>query len=919
MKRPFLLFILLCSIFTYPQTGICLDIVKNSKPDAVIVTQKENLEAAKVLQSYIKKISGADLEIINSDADAATKTKIYIGAGPWLKSNHIKTDLSYGNTSLIVKNNNLFIDACGVSPVKAVYYLLEKYLGVKWLWPGKYGEVVSRKKDIVLDDKLCDIYKNPFTIYHGYLRAFSLETKAAKTKLMKDYYGSQQKAWATWQDRLQLGNDNSNRYSAPHAFRKYYKRYIKTNPEYFALTKRSPKRGDIKAAGLKDHQVKLCLSNEELSRQIIKNWLKTNSRMLNLSPNDCDIGWCICSKCKALDSQTPYKRVSYIDPTENISDRHYWFLNKMAKEAKKHRKDAMVKCLAYESYIFAPEKPLEDNIILAYCPIWKYPMRKDIHQQFLKRWDDWKKLKPKMYVRGNALDYSVPYVPYNFARDLGNDLKHFWDSGILMGIQMELVNTFHLQNINNYVVVQLMRDPTQNVDAILEEYYDGFGAAREPMKKFFEYFEQITREVDFRPGVFDANPRFAVKNFNKEVMAKGLPFITEALKCSKGKPEHERVLYMAEAYDNAIRVIDVMESGLKAAKGSGIEEHRKKYLLLVNHFEKLQKESKYKYRQFNGFTGAKDFFNTKILAKIGNNYKVVQSLPCTWDFEPDLQETGLKEKWYENKKKFSRKISILSPWEKQQWGQEYKAAHNGKDYDGYAWYKTEFKTPKDYEKSNNYILLFQGVDEKCIVWVNGKKAGEHEGWKDVFEIDVNKYLKAAGEKNIVIVRVEDKIGAGGIYKPVFFCIKKEPGLDFAEAYRNLTPENELQREGSYLKGLGIAIGSPSASASWKMKLPKTETQAKEYQITVEGYANFDSRTARLYYKYHAEDKWTELTPPLVVPRDSWGKWNIRRIFVVPAAGSGNFIFFKISGTPTSKKIFYLKRVSIKSLKKEDVL
>jgi beta-galactosidase/beta-glucuronidase len=53
--------------------------------------------------------------------------------------------------------------------------------------------------------------------------------------------------------------------------------------------------------------------------------------------------------------------------------------------------------------------------------------------------------------------------------------------------------------------------------------------------------------------------------------------------------------------------------------------------------------------------------------------------------------------------------------------------------------------------TNKTVLLhFGGVDWRCDVFVNGKKAGSHEGGYDPFAFDVTKFLKKSGEQELVV-------------------------------------------------------------------------------------------------------------------------------------------------------------------------
>jgi hypothetical protein len=69
------------------------------------------------------------------------------------------------------------------------------------------------------------------------------------------------------------------------------------------------------------------------------------------------------------------------------------------------------------------------------------------------------------------------------------------------------------------------------------------------------------------------------------------------------------------------------------------------------------------------------------------------------------------------------------------------------------------------------------VDESCWVYVNGKLAGTHlfakkDDWKTPFLIRIDPFVDWSKPDQLVNVRVEDKAGAGGIWKPVAVVAKQ---------------------------------------------------------------------------------------------------------------------------------------------------
>lgn len=74
------------------------------------------------------------------------------------------------------------------------------------------------------------------------------------------------------------------------------------------------------------------------------------------------------------------------------------------------------------------------------------------------------------------------------------------------------------------------------------------------------------------------------------------------------------------------------------------------------------------------------------------------------------------------------------------------------------WYKTTVNLPK-LSGTNQLILHFGAVDWQCDVYVNGKKAGRHEGGYDPFSFNITSYLKK-GKSQDIALRVWDPTDEG---------------------------------------------------------------------------------------------------------------------------------------------------------------
>ena len=124
-----------------------------------------------------------------------------------------------------------------------------------------------------------------------------------------------------------------------------------------------------------------------------------------------------------------------------------------------------------------------------------------------------------------------------------------------------------------------------------------------------------------------------------------------------------------------------------------------------------------------------------------------------WEKNYYLKGEGIEQKWYLPETDIShwKTMEIPNWWEDK--GLE--------DFDGAVWFRTTFDLPKDFNGQTFSLALHQ-IDDYDIVWVNGQKVGEgygNQNWRN-YQVAAN-ILKPEG--NVVVVRVFDVGGKGGIY------------------------------------------------------------------------------------------------------------------------------------------------------------
>lgn len=123
-----------------------------------------------------------------------------------------------------------------------------------------------------------------------------------------------------------------------------------------------------------------------------------------------------------------------------------------------------------------------------------------------------------------------------------------------------------------------------------------------------------------------------------------------------------------------------------------------------------------------------------------------KNLNGIWDFEFDDPDRGVDENWAAGTQPFSRSIVVPFCFE--------SPASTIADPGDHpvVWYRRQFEIPEDWAE-RRILLHFGAVDYRATVWVNGSRAGEHEGGHTPFRFDITTLLKEG--ENTVTVRVED--------------------------------------------------------------------------------------------------------------------------------------------------------------------
>lgn len=470
--RIILLFTLAAAI----NSGNAAQIVLAAKgqPHATIVVPKEAPEqltqAAADLQHYVKAISGVTLPI-KRDGKAVAGTGLYIGrCEPTQEDDFPERKLNPETYAIRVRGGNIFFTGRYPTPTYfAVASFIEDNLGVRWFAPGAEWEYVPAGKpgELVVDVRE---------------RVVVPETSP--------------RIWSghAWNDRWKLWNLRNKTVQSEVVPRRQFQNFIyrifppskygKTHPEYYPLINGQrwiPSHDE-------ERYWRPCESNPEVQRLVVeyaRHWFDAHPEIDSFSLGMDDISHlCGCENCRAWDpAPDSYEK-------REFSDRHYKFVNIIAREIAKTHPDRYIGTLIYHIARPLPKtvKKLEPNVfgfITETSALWWEPGRKEADHQLTREW-------AKRCRHLSRYDY------YGFACITPRFYPHLMDEQIkfdkslgLEGMYTEVYTFLPHTAPMIWALAKLQWNSRLNVDKLLGEFYAKmFGPAAKTMKRYYELLER---------------------------------------------------------------------------------------------------------------------------------------------------------------------------------------------------------------------------------------------------------------------------------------------------------------------------------------------------------------------------------------------------------------------------------------------
>jgi hypothetical protein len=473
-----------CFVLAFLMVSICPTpaaiIAKDGVARAVILVDPAatatEFYAARQLASSLQQITGASFQIRTNSRSPARA--IIVGAGTAAAA--CFGDAPYGQLDgeeLIIRAKGNRVLLAGGRPrgtLYAVSRFLQDACGVRWWTP--WASRIPRQPSLRIADM--NVRAKPaFEYREPYWRcAFDSDWS------WRNFCNGQ---WS----RLtpEQGGCVTYRYGA-HSFYVLVppEKYFAQHPEWFSL---------VNGRRTADN-AQLCLSNPELRDFMVRQVRQAlheapEDRIISVSQNDC-FNPCECDHCKALDEAEGSHAGSLLA-----------FVNYIAEKIEPEFPKVAVDTLAYQ-YTRKPPRVARarPNVIVRLCSIecnFREPLDSPANAAFAADIRGWEQRADRLYVWDYVTDFGHYLQPFPDWFTLGPNLRFFQAHHVRGVFEEGAYESFgaEMAELRAWVLAQLLWNPQQDDQALIEEFLDGYyGAAGKPLARYLQLMQTASQGLN---------------------------------------------------------------------------------------------------------------------------------------------------------------------------------------------------------------------------------------------------------------------------------------------------------------------------------------------------------------------------------------------------------------------------------------
>jgi len=754
---------LVCALGVAQGAAAELVLVEDGQPRATIVVAKDAPEAvrrktqtaAEELQTYLEKISGAKLPIVD-DSQSPAGALVLVGRSRL--SDPLGVQIPSGLTAarreegfvIVCRGDRLLLAGNSDGPYHGTEYAVYDFLrslGLRWFMPGDFGEIVPRLKTIRVPEQHV-VQKPDFVMRNWWLHALpDLAAQEARWKLRNKMNPEPMFAIC--------GDSSARAIVAPEPLRTQ-------KPELLALNEdgtRNPYLPNLTN-----------LEAAQIAGQIIREHLRKNpgANSYGFAPDD--------GLPRDFNPETVKLNRGFVTlggrpgvPGEaSITEEWLTFVNRVAAEVHKEFPEAYIVTNGYANRNLPPEGvELDDRLVIMFAAIWSCTLhayddehcwQKVRQGQMLQRWCE---LCKNVWIYGynyNMLVSALTPLP-EFTK-LRRDFPLLKKWGVI-GFHDESRNVWAEAGIaSRYLRAQLEWNANADVDAILDDFFTKwYGRAAGPMKAFYMALDEAVT----RAPIHGHEDRILPEVYTPELRARLGQLVREAEQLADTERDKLHVQAERLIYEHLAAYMDL--AGAEAAGDyRAAVAHADRMLALrgqlhgINPFFIWPDEKGYHTGVWYWtITDRKKYYQSLVDKTSGTTGTLLVMAPRHTPFRTDPHDEGIYAGWQKPGPEGPewKPIDTTRPF----YRQGYDDAR-GYPYVGHVWYRFHLDVPAS-AQGKRVMLCVPVVVTEAWCWVNGQYAG-HRPYQEAYvrpaamEIDVTRLIRP-GQKNLIALRVDTSL------------------------------------------------------------------------------------------------------------------------------------------------------------------
>jgi hypothetical protein len=731
-------------------------LVENGRPRASIVIARDSGEKVKTaageLQSYLEKISGAKLPIVddsqNPQGAAVLVGKSRLTAGMAIS---IPAGLTGGRREeglvIAAKGDRLLLAGNNDGPYHGTEYAVYDFLrglGVRWYMPGEFGEVVPRCPSIRVPET--EIRRWPdFVMRNWWLHATpELAAQEKRWKLRNKM--NPDEMFAT------PGDSSVRTVVAPAAM-------LKQNPELFALREdgtRDPYLPNL------SHPEAVRIAAEAIRRHLRAH---PGDHSYGIAPDDGLPRDFNPGTLRLHQGFVSLAGRPGVPGEESITEEWLTFVNRVTAAVRREFPDAYITTNGYANRDLPPQGiVLDDHLVVMFAAIWSCTLHAydDAHcwqkvrqGEMLRRWC---RMCKNVWVYGYNYNMLVSgLTPLPEITKLRRDFPLLKRWGV-MGFWDESRNVWAEAGIaSRYLRAQLEWDADADADAILDDFFTRwYGRAAAPMKAFWLALDAAVTKTPMH-GHED---RILPEVYTPALLAELRRHVARGQETADSRRARLHVRADALICEHlgaymAMGAAEAAGSFAAAAQHAGRMLALRRELHAVDPFFIWPDENGYHAGVWYWTITERRKFYEALAAKVsGGAGTLVALLPEKADFRIDPHGDGLFAGWYAASADPPgwKKLLTTRPFYRQGFDDR-----EGHPYVGQLWYRLRAEVPET-ARGKKVFLYVPAVVAEAWCWVNGRYVG-HQPYREAYlrpaamELDVTGALRP-GEQNVVAIRVD---------------------------------------------------------------------------------------------------------------------------------------------------------------------